>query len=120
MLPTALFTGLSVACAAVCAVAVFILVRKLERAEEIIAQFDGERRQLAILRIDMDALDLRLRRLAGTVYSPPGVRRKPPAVKGPDEPESPQADLNELDPELAAELALQTAPPVSPGAPTRR
>lgn len=115
MLSTALFTAVSIMAAMIAGLAVFAAVRKLEAADELHRDLERDLRALAVLRLDVDSLDTRLRRLAGSVYSPPGSRRKPVAAVTDDDPYERQADLNGLDPELAAELALQRAPAASPG-----
>lgn len=115
MLSTALFTAVSIMAAMVAGLAVFAAVRKLEAADELHRDLERDLRALAVLRLDVDSLDTRLRRLAGSVYSPPGIRKKPAGRSVEDQDDDPHVDLNGLDPQLAAELALQKAPPASPG-----
>jgi len=112
---TALLTGLSLFAAGVCAVALWSAVRTFEKAEAMVASLERDLRALAVLRIDVDSLDTRLRRLSGTVYSPPGRVKRAAAPSAVPNGEMNLDDLAELDPELSAELALQHAPAASPG-----
>lgn len=117
MLSTVLLTGVALLAAGVAAIALYGCVRTFEKTEALAEGLSRDLRALAVLRIDVDSLDTRLRRLSGTVYSPPGRARKSPgqlpAANGALELD----DLSELDPELAAELSLQRAPAASPGKP---
>jgi hypothetical protein len=115
MLSTALLTGLSLFAACVSGVALWAAVRTFDKAEGMVRSLERDLRALAVMRLDVDALDTRVRRLAGSVYSPPGSRRKPAAPSTLNGDDDPHVDLDELDPQLAAELALQKAPPVAPG-----
>jgi hypothetical protein len=108
-------------CAVICALGVYSAVRTLERAEALAHRLERDLRTLEVVRIDVESLSGRVRRLAGTIYSPPGVGGRPKKQPNTldDELYGPGAlDGEDVDPELQAALALQTAPPVAPG--TRR
>ncbi len=111
---TALFTAIAVMAAAIAFLVVYAAVRKLEQADAMVIDLDKRLRELGILRIDVDSLDKRLRRLAGTVYSPPGTNRKPRDLEHNEDGDELPSALNGLDPDLAATLALQKAGPAGP------
>lgn len=71
-------------------------------------------RKLAALREEVETLHKRLDRVSGRVYA---QGRRPPRPVDDDGLELPDlgGPNGELDPELAAELALQSAPAVAPG-----
>lgn len=86
-----------------------------DSAEDHARSIARDAKKIAALHDELESVHGRLNRLAGRVYA---SSRKPPAeANGDDGPGvfPGNQQLAELDPELAAELALQTAPPVSPG-----
>lgn len=110
---TALLTFLTLCCLAACLVAVYFAVAARTYADQLAKE------HAAIVRLDgeLAALDGIVKRLRGRVYADEGHGRRTRALD-PTEPDwEPPALANgaDVDPELQALLALQTAPPVRPG-----
>lgn len=113
MLSTA-FTLLALFSAVFAGVAAWISGRNALALDEAERNAASAARALKSSTDRLMALEGRLDRLAGRVYA---TSRKP---QPPDEPEPALIDrsyagVNQLDPELAAELALQNAAPIAPG-----
>jgi len=69
-------------------------------------------KRLARVHDELAAVNGRMDRLAGRIYA---QTRKPSSSEPVSNGDTAALELEELDPELAAELRLQTAAPVSPG-----
>lgn len=113
-------TVLSIIAASIAALACVLSVRAAARSEKAADDLEGKLRAVKAQRDELAAMSGRLDRLAGRVYQ---QSRRPPVSKS-FAPEEPDGDMgpsrhqvfdSDLDPELAAELALQSAPPVDPG-----
>ena len=87
-------------------------------ADDARAELQRELRRLKTVADELTALDARVSKLAGRVYA---QTRRPASP-----PPAPLTELTEIDeladvdPELAAELELQRAPPVAPGSSPRK
>lgn len=107
-------TVLSIIAASIAALACVLSVRAAARSEKAADDLEGKLRAVKAQRDELAAMSGRLDRLAGRVYQQsrrPPVSKRDTALTDPDD-----AHFDsDLDPELAAELALQSAPPVDPG-----
>lgn len=111
MLSTGLSTGIFVLAAILftCAGAfAFIASTHARNAAESATELASGLRRLRVVHDELATLNARLDKVAGRVYAQ--SRRAPRSPAAADVPE----ELSDLDPELAAELALQLAPPVEP------
>lgn len=115
MLSTILLTGLTLIGATVACLACYAAVRAFEKAESYADGFAKDVRSMALLRQEVLAIDSRLNRITGRVYAVSRHERKTAAVEDEDEPASAQREINGLDGDLAAQIALQSAPAASPG-----
>ena len=104
---TACYAVVLIACMA-CAAGCFLWARQARVDAEALTR--GARR-IPQLADDLTALHARVERLAGRVYA----QTRKPAPQRITGGEEENFDLGLDDPELAAEIALQSAPPVAPG-----
>lgn len=107
-----LSTAFALICACVAAFLCLLAVRAAERAESAAESLDRELRRVRALGLEVESLQGQVKRIGGRIYAQ--ARREP--VKSPQGYEDPQGALEDLDDDIAAQLALQSAPPADPGA----
>lgn len=88
----------------------WIAFRAAERCDALAHDLIAAQRRLKAVSEEVQGFEQRLQRLTGRVYA---QSRRPAANTNPDDYEYPTG--GELDPDLEAALALQTAPAVAPG-----
>jgi hypothetical protein len=103
-----LFTGYALL-AVVSVLGALAAHRYADKAAEHAARLQQSRGRIVALEHSCEALDTKLRKLAGRVYATEPRRRKPD-----DAEPAFLEDPDELDPEFTATLRLQTAPPPKP------
>lgn len=102
---------------AICVGAAYVAYQAARSAVESGDRLERDLRAMRGLRDDVTALSSRLDRVSGRVYA---QARRPKLAQEQADDDLFQLPLqngqgDEIDPELAATIALQTAPPVAPG-----
>lgn len=94
------------------ALCAWVAGKRAEQADERATELEQGIRQLKALHLDVAALEMRVNRVTGRVYAQARYGKKR-ATEQPDETDD--STEEELDPDFAAQLALQRTPDRRPG-----